>query len=295
MRLFLLIIFPTIIFAYFDPSAYSQSLNNVLRKSEKKADIENFCSNLGFFKNQSGRVCSWYHKKTFGRKWEKCDILIGDIILENEKDIVIFQKSKIMGIYGSLIIRNIHISIIDLDHLKIVGCEGKEEATILIENIDHLEHLLIYNLKSLIKSTENQKVFIVRNCTNLSLQYVLRKKIQNAAGNNSDLVVFNTNQTVIRVKSVLHEDLTPAFIASLLLFFAFIWHFYGVEIRVLRLKEREDVIIQNLIKMRNTVLASELLVQTPSTVKLKFDQPVLKTSSRNKHLVQLIEKRLKDM
>ncbi|CCD67181.1 Receptor L-domain domain-containing protein [Caenorhabditis elegans] len=242
--------------------------------------------------------CLWSDKKKFRRGTSDCQNIKGDVILENNKDANLFQSMiEIRQIQGSLVLRNTTILAFGLPNLNNIGFSGdsnvknRPKASLVIENNLFLIQLQFRQLEKIVKH-KSQRHIIIEGNQKIKVdpkQYNIFKKVTN---NSTDFERFQPPKEYI-VRSKIYE-LWPYVLLSILLIIVFTHHFIMLEVNEHRVKKKEQEMIDCLMKMRDSTLAAELLLQTPNDVTLAFDTDVLHLCTDQVKLMKQIEKLLNE-
>ncbi|CAI2352240.1 unnamed protein product [Caenorhabditis sp. 36 PRJEB53466] len=238
------------------------------------------------------KCCLWRDKKTFARGTTDCDHIKGDVLLENDYDANLFQSFlDIKQIQGNLVLRNTTIVAFGVPHLLKIGFKSSDSkqfpAVISVHNNPLLVQFRLRRVKVIAKSP-GQKYAKFSGNPKLRIdtkQYQVLKK----ASKGSD----DFEQFVVRpITYKRHEswESYPYWILAAMISIALTHHFVMIEINESRIEKKDIEMISAIRKMRDAVLAAELLLQTPDDTFLSFDSDVLRLCSEQLDLMQQIQR-----
>ncbi|CAL2040106.1 unnamed protein product [Caenorhabditis brenneri] len=265
--------------------------NNNYRKSMRSFEIDwEKCDE----RYKWPECCLWSEKKKFKRETSKCRHIKGDVILETNRDVNYFQTLvDLETIQGSLVIRNTTIPAFGMPELRKIGFSGRakdrQKAALVVENNPNLIHFRLRRLDELVKH-KSQKYAVIRNNSRLwvdAKQYEILKK---ATGGKENFEQFKPPRSRY-IRDPFYE-LWPYFLFGFMIMIVFFHHFVMLEVNEARVKRKEQELIDCIVKMRDSTLAAELLIQTPSDITLAFDMDVLHLCTDQTELVKQIEKLL---
>ncbi|CAI2325966.1 unnamed protein product [Caenorhabditis sp. 36 PRJEB53466] len=237
------------------------------------------------------KCCLWRDKKTFARGTIDCNHIKGDVLLENDYDANLFQSFlDIIQIQGNLVLRNTTIVAFGVPHLSRIGFNlsdpKKFPAVINVENNPLLAHFRLRRLDEIVKNAR-QKYGIFSGNPKLHIDSKQYQILKQSSNHSDDFEQFT--ERPITYKRHESWESYPYWILAAMISIALTHHFVMIEINESRIQKKDIEMISAIRKMRDAVLAAELLLQTPDDTFLSFDSEVLHLCSEQLDLIRQIQ------